>query len=123
MIYDIIYFYNQFIGPLPATYQQFITQWHALFPCVFDTKTLSFQADYFGKTILGKVFEKCEQDKRLKDILAFKFDLKNGFKNYQGAERLAHYHEAGYDSMMTGFCFGKIIKYKEIDDVYHKKKL
>jgi hypothetical protein len=99
-----------------------VTEWYKLFPSVFDNKVLSFQADYFGKTILGKVFEKCENDKRLKDILGFKYDLDNGFKNYYGSARLEHYHEAAYDAMMTGFCFAKILKYKEIDDAYHQKK-
>lgn len=58
-MYDIIYFYNQFVGPLPETYQEFIKQWHQKFPRIFDTKVLSFQAEYFGKTTLGSIYEKC----------------------------------------------------------------
>jgi len=42
MMYDVIYFYNQFVGPLPETYAQFIILWHSLFPSIFDTKVLSF---------------------------------------------------------------------------------
>jgi len=123
MMYDIIYFYNQFVGPLPDTYDEFVTSWYSMFPSVFDTKVCSFTADYFGKTILGKVFEKCQADKRLKDVLSFRFDLKNGFVNYHGAELLSHAHEAAYDAYMTGFAFAKILKYKEIDAVYQANKL
>jgi hypothetical protein len=47
-----------------------------------DTKVLSFKSDYFGKTVLGKIYEKCSEDKKLKDILKFSFDIKNGFTNY-----------------------------------------
>jgi len=27
-MYDKIYFYNQFVGPLPETYEDFIKEWH-----------------------------------------------------------------------------------------------
>ena len=118
MMYDIIYFYNQFVGPLPDTFEDFVFAWNLRFPRVYDTKVLSFKADYFGKTILGRIFEKCQDDKRLKDILGFKFDLKNGFQNYHGADLLSHYHEAGYDAYMTGYVYSKIAKYKEIDALH-----
>ena len=123
MIYDIIYMYNQFIGKLPDSYAEFSREWYKLFPLTMDTKVLSYQADYFGKTILGKVFEKCQNDKRLKEIIDFKFDEKNGFGNYVGTELLSHYHEAAYDAYMTGYAFAKVLKYKEIDELYHKKKM
>lgn len=118
MMYDILYFYNQFIGPLPDTYVGFAKEWFERFPNTFDTKVLSFKADYFGKTALGKVYEKCTFDKKIKDILKFSYDLKNGFVNYKNATTETSYHEAAFDSTMTGFIFAKILKYKEIDDVY-----
>jgi len=123
MIYDIIYFYNQFIGKLPQTYADFVAEWFKLFPSTFDTKVLSFNAEYFGKTILGKIFEKCQADKKLKDIIHFNFDLKNGFGNYHGSELLSHYHEAAYDAYMTGYAFVKILKFKEIDEIFYKRKM
>ena len=124
MIYDIIYVYNQFVGDLPSTYTEFSQCWFNLFPLTYDTKVLSFKAQYtsFSKTILGKIFEKCQNDKRLKDILGFQFDLKNGFSNYHGSDLLSHYHEAAYDAYMTGYAFARILKYKEIDEVYHSNK-
>lgn len=59
---------------------------------------------------MGKVYEKCDYDKRLKDILKFSFDPR--FSNYDGANLSSHYHEAGYDALMTGIIFAKILKYK-----------
>ena len=121
MMYDVLYFYNQFVGPLPNTYEDFTKEWHEIFPATFDTKVLSFKSDYFGKTILGKIFEKCQGDKRLKDILAM--DFGSGFDNYRGSELLSHYHEAAYDAYMTGYAFAKILKYKEIDERHHQKRI
>jgi hypothetical protein len=122
MMYDLLYFYDQFIGPLPDTYEQFAKEWNSRFPSTFDTKVLSFKADYFGKTVLGKVYEKCQEDKRLKDILGFVYDQKNGFVNYLDSSIQDHYHEAAFDAMMTGCAFAKILKYKEIDEIYHKNR-
>lgn len=36
---------------------------------------------------------------------------------------MSHYHEAAYDSYMTGVAFGHVLKMKEIDDIKfsHKK--
>ena len=52
--------------------------------------------------------------------MGFQFDLKNGFVNYHGSELLSHYHEAAYDAYMTGYVFARILKYKEIDEVYQQ---
>ena len=48
--------------------------------------------------------------------------MKNGFKNYHGSDLLEHYHEAAYDAYMTGYVFAKVLKYKEVDDLYHQNK-
>ena len=60
--YDWIYLYNQFIGKLPDTYEEFITHWNQLFPLTFDTKVLAFNSRAFFKTALGEVYEKCTED-------------------------------------------------------------
>lgn len=122
MMYDVVYFYNQFVGPLPNTYEEFSKEWFKRFPETYDTKVLSYKADYFGKTVLGKVYEKCTFDKKLKDIMKFSYDLKNGFVNYKSASLETSYHEAAFDSTMTGFVFAKILKYREIDELYHSNK-
>lgn len=116
MIYDIIYLYNQFIGDLPLTYIEFIQEWYSRFPSVYDNKVLSSAAEYFGRTDLGKVYEKCTNDERIKNAgCKIVFDVENGFKNYEGSELLSHYHEAAYDAFMTGLCFANILKFKEFD--------
>jgi hypothetical protein len=52
---------------------------------VYDTKVLSSAADYFGRTDLGKVYEKCLNDERIKASgMRIVFDLEKGFKNYDG---------------------------------------
>lgn len=48
--------------------------------------------------------------------------MKNGFKNYHGSDLLEHYHEAAYDAYMTGYVYAKILKYKEVDELYHQNK-
>ena len=116
MIYDIIYLYNQFIDELPSTYNEFIAKWYELFPAIYDNKVLSFASEYFSRTDLGKIYEKCLADDRLKNSGAsIAFDLEGGFKNYEGTELLSHYHEAAYDAYMTGFAFAHVIKFKETD--------
>jgi hypothetical protein len=84
-----------------------------MFPNVYDNKVLSSLSEYFSRTDLGKVYEKCLNDERMKHHCKLGFDVKNGFINYDGAELLAHYHEAAYDAYMTGFSFLHILKYKE----------
>jgi poly(A)-specific ribonuclease len=116
MIYDIIYLYNQFIDDLPLTYLEFIQKWNSLFPLVYDNKVLSCGAEYFGRTDLGKVYEKCLNDEKIKGSgMNIAFDLRGGFGNYDGTELLSHYHEAAYDAYMTGFAFANILKFKEYD--------
>jgi len=87
-----------------------------MFPYVYDNKVLSSAAEYFGRTDLGKVYEKCINDERIKNSgMKIAFDLDNDFKNYDGTDLLSHYHEAAYDAFMTGVCFANILKFKEHD--------
>ena len=41
MMYDICYFYRQFIGDLPKTWPEFREEWHKYFPLTYDTKVMS----------------------------------------------------------------------------------
>lgn len=58
-MFDILYFYNQFMGKLPATYMEFIKVWNKYFPNTFDSKVLCFNNEkILGTNIsLGRVFE------------------------------------------------------------------
>ena len=86
-----------------------------MFPHVYDNKVLASYAEYFGRTDLGKVYEKCTMDEKIKHNTKIAFDLKHGFTNYEGSAMLQHYHEAAYDAYMTGFSFINILKFKEND--------
>lgn len=86
-----------------------------MFPHCYDTKVLSHAAEYFGRTDLGKVYEKCINDPKLKTQFRINFDVANGFVNYENAGLLAHYHEAAYDAHMTGVSFANIVKFREVE--------
>lgn len=45
MIYDLGFVFNQFIGPLPSTFNQWSTQVESYFPSIYDTKVLSLEAN------------------------------------------------------------------------------
>ena len=78
---------------------------------------LAFNSKAFFKTSLGEVYDKCTNDDKFKHNLKFKFDIKNGFSNYEGTAMLSHYHEAAYDAHMTGVAFAHILKLKEIENI------
>lgn len=69
--------------------------------------------EYFGRTDLGKVYEKCTTDNRLRFLFSSSFDIKNGFDKYENAGVLEMAHEAAYDVFMTGVAFAHMIRYKE----------
>jgi poly(A)-specific ribonuclease len=116
-MFDWVYVYNQFIGELPDTYDEFIKDWHEKFPATYDNKVLCQNSRHFFKTALGVVYEKCTTDENYKSLLKFSFDLKHGCTNYNGQELLSHYHEAAYDAHMTGVAFACVLKRKELDEM------
>mgnify|MGYP006979505172 CR=1 FL=1 len=46
-----------------------------MFPFIWDTKVISHAAEYFGRTDLGKVYEKCTNDPKLKTQFRINFDV------------------------------------------------
>lgn len=61
LMYDILYFYAQFIGNLPGTYLEFLAEWNKYFPIVFDSKVLAFyNKQFFPKMSLGGIHESIE---------------------------------------------------------------
>ena len=114
-MYDWMYVYNQFVGPLPETYLQFSQEWNQRFPYTYDTKVLAYNSKAFYNTSLGQVYEKVTNDDKFKSNLRCRFDTKNGCSNYDGTALLSHYHEAAYDAHMTGVVFMHLLKHKEIE--------
>ena len=42
LMYDVLYFYAQFIGNLPETYLEFLAEWNKCFPVIFDSKVIAY---------------------------------------------------------------------------------
>ena len=70
-------------------------------------------AEYFGKTDLAYVFNKCQNDNRLKYNCMISIDNANGMNKYEKSTIENQHHEAAFDAYMTGFCFPLIIKFKD----------
>lgn len=82
-MYDILYFYNQFIDVLPETYLEFAQAWKWVFRQFYDSKVYAFSnKEVFKKSVLGDIFELSESDIRFKGIVPFKFDEKHNMTKY-----------------------------------------
>ena len=118
-MYDWLYVYNQFVAPLPDTFAEFSKDWNSKFPHTYDNKVYAKNCKLFYRTSLGELYDKCTNDEKLKHNLKFRFDVFNGFGNYEGTALLSHYHEAAYDAHMTGLVFAHTLKFKEMEYAKH----
>lgn len=84
LMYDVLYFYSQFIGKLPETYKEFLAEWNKCFPVVFDSKVIAhYNKQLFPKMTLGGIHETIEASEMFRGILNFKFDEKNEMTKYK----------------------------------------
>lgn len=84
LMYDVLYFYTQFIGNLPETYLEFLAEWNKCFPVIFDSKVIAYyNQQHFPKMTLGGIHESIEGSEIFKNVLRFKFDEKNEMTKYQ----------------------------------------
>ena len=82
-MYDILYFYNQFVDVLPNTYLEFIRAWNIIFSKTYDSKVVAYHnKNIFTKSVLSDIFQKTETDEKIKDNMKFKFDEKNNLTKY-----------------------------------------
>ena len=58
-------------------------------------------------------------NKKFKNYLDFEYDLNAHFNKYLAKKQL---HEAGYDSYLTGVCFGSMVKYLEGQNLIEYQK-
>ena len=87
MLYDIVFLYQQFLADLPDTFLEFRRKWVQMFPLTYDTKSLSTNCGYFHRTDLGKLYEKCLVDAKMKSSNAKIFmDEENEFVRYKGCK-------------------------------------
>lgn len=112
-MYDICFFYRQFIGHLPETWEQFKKAWLSWFPYTYDTKIITQQDSQFSKTTIEDLIRVVNRDIDKWKHIEFRNDLR--FNKYKEEEI---FHEAGYDAMLTGIIFGSVAKSYEL-----KKKI
>ncbi|XP_077286285.1 pre-piRNA 3'-exonuclease trimmer-like [Arctopsyche grandis] len=107
---DIAMFYNQFIAPLPASYKSFKREVHKLFPEIYDSKYIILKLKHLIKK--DSVFD----NSSLQNVYTF-FNEKKGkyvcmysprIKMKDDFDTKPWFHQAGWDSYCTGFCFIKI---------------
>ncbi|CAH2073510.1 unnamed protein product, partial [Iphiclides podalirius] len=104
---DLILLHNQFIGPLPIAYSSFKKNINSMFPIIFDTKYISNEMS--KKLTLDEVWK----SNVLQDL--YEFFVNGRCKKLQyGLNEIKlstpfnvnqSYHEAGWDSYCTGYCF------------------
>ena len=116
---DLMYLYQTFEGELPDTISQFSKQIYNDFDSIWDTKTLASLSviEYkFMKRSLGYICDKTCYQRYPKIDLCYRsnnwskwYKDKNIINNNGVNNGVIKAHEAGYDSYITGYAFGKII--------------
>ncbi|XP_075969833.1 pre-piRNA 3'-exonuclease trimmer-like isoform X2 [Anticarsia gemmatalis] len=104
---DIVLLHNQFIGPLPKHYATFKKNIHDMFPKIYDTKYIS--SEMSKKLSYHEVWK----SNALQDLYEFFSEgkckkLQNGVNFIQVSRPFnvkQSYHEAGWDSYCSGYCF------------------
>ncbi|KAJ2552681.1 hypothetical protein EV175_003221 [Coemansia sp. RSA 1933] len=83
-LFDLVYLYQSFFGPLPDTYESFVYDLHEMFPGgIYDTKFIAENADPEAASFLAYAYHKSErvQKKRaLNGDPALSIKLKNRLK-------------------------------------------
>lgn len=102
--------YQQFVDDLPEDFEEFVEKYLTLFPHNYDTKCMATTLGLFNKTDLNSMAQNFSSNKKFKNYLDFEYDLNAHFNKYLSNNKL---HEAGYDSYLTGVCFGSMVKYLE----------
>ncbi|CDW88855.1 c transferase [Stylonychia lemnae] len=122
MMYDAVFIYRHFIGDLPNSFELFARSWLQRFPETYDTKAISLSTNYFYQTDLKNLYNKCVNDKKLRNNLNISLDKEQDsiFGLYDG---IGQEHDAGYDAYMTGYIFACISKYIEIGKIIEPARL
>ncbi|KAJ0180678.1 hypothetical protein K1T71_004082 [Dendrolimus kikuchii] len=104
---DTVLLHNQFIGPLPNKYTSFKKNINTMFPSIFDTK-------YISHEMSRKLsFDEVWKTNALQDL--YEFFSEGKCKKLQNGVNLIKlstpfnvkqsYHEAGWDSFCSAYCF------------------
>lgn len=104
VLLDLMHLLNQFVAPLPATYAEFKEMAKTAFPTAFDTKFISSTIEFKEKikfTSLSELYETLSQP----PFETVAIELNVAF------DKSTAYHQAGYDSFITGKCFAILNEY------------
>lgn len=115
-IFDLMFIYSHFCNELPRTWAEFKREIHGLFPTIYDTMLI------FGNEKLKKLQPE-KQSSGLEAMYMFvsksaelpKIDINMEQENRYSIEQ--RYHEAGYDSYITGYSFIKLAEYIGKEDL------
>lgn len=105
LLLDLMIMYNQFHEQLPTQFTMFKQRIHTMFPVIYDTKFLSFELkklvsreDLWESNVLSNLYYFFKNGRGRHIVLfspAIELDVAGDVK----------FHEAGWDSFCTGFCF------------------
>mmetsp|Transcript_3274 Transcript_3274/g.6750 ORF Transcript_3274/g.6750 Transcript_3274/m.6750 type:complete len:475 (-) Transcript_3274:2327-3751(-) len=103
MLYDLLFLYEQFVAELPPSYSEFKFVAKSNLPPLYDTKLIPRQIDSLQISNTGLVSLLDALDRKI--CINVRMDVEAGFNKYVGD---CSYHEAGYDSYITGLAFAKM---------------
>lgn len=124
ILLDLMFMYKQFHEQLPTQLNDFKEKIHRLFPVIYDTKFLSFQMkkiiiteDMWHSNILSDLYHFFKEGRgRYLVLYSPIIELEDGAEIYNPKEPVSNlseqsqdlsgkFHEAGWDSFCTGYCF------------------
>lgn len=113
---DLLFIYSHLEKPLTKNMLDFKNYLHTeMFPSVFDTKLVSNRFGY-GKLSLGQLYEELQKSDKIKNKVIFEMHAQ------KEGEKMA-YHNAGYDSYVTGCAFLLMKNNADLSDDRNKVKL
>ncbi|KAF7995092.1 hypothetical protein HCN44_004564 [Aphidius gifuensis] len=110
LLLDLMFMYQQFYEPLPVKYTNFKKEINQIYPTVYDTKVLSYEMKKITKKDTWK-------SNSLEGLYTYFKDDEGRFLvgnspriHFQNSEIINEkiFHDAGWDSFYTGYCFVKI---------------
>jgi hypothetical protein len=110
IFFDLMFIYDKFISDLPESFHNFKTSLHKFFPIIYDNKFLTTRlAKEFDNTKLEKLYSSMKKSKY--DVYVdIKPDVVSGFSFYHDLDSGSSFHDAGFDSIITGRCFIYLLK-------------
>ena len=107
---DLMFMYSHLYGDVPDNFSEFKSDIHNLFPVVYDTMII-FSDKEIKKLLLDKKSSTLESIysslSKIPEMANVDIHIESSY-NYSHS---VHYHEAGYDAYIAGYCFVKMQGY------------